>query len=251
MAKSKTIQTAPAAAAKENIDPRRLVIKGLTCGKCDHFDRHAKFSEPCEKLGVKSFASPCQYFTPSPLSINFRQAGSGVHLARLIRNSKSSDLNTLAAFLVGETLTRKHGFHFGQQVVVKIVQAGTHLNHFASASVVRADAKYVFIQGINGFRGQMLHDSVVDASEFEPVRQRLVKMKMTVCPKAEKMIGSSVMPPATGIRNFSHVRDVDPALGAVEGKPVTAGIKRAKVSTVLIGGDRKAQFGTAKKVSKK
>jgi hypothetical protein len=240
MAKRKTpaVKTAPAATAKDNSDPRRLVIKGLTCGKCDHFERSAKFADVCEKMGIKSFASPCKYFAPSPLAVNFRQSGSGVHLARLIRHAKPTDLDVLAAFLVGEKLTRKHGFYFGQQVVVKIVQAGTHLNHYASASVVRADSKYAYVQGINGFRGQMLHDSVIDAQEFEPVRQALVKAGKVCCPKAEKMIGASVMPPASGIRNFSTVRSVDPEVGAVEGQTIKAGVEKApKVRVILIGGD--------------
>ena len=240
MAQRKTpaVKTAPAATAKDNRDPRRLVIKGLTCGKCDHFERNAKFSDVCSKIGFKSFSTPCQYFAPSPMTINFRQSGSAVHLARLIRNAKSTDLDTLAAFLVGEKLTRKHGFYFGQQVVVKIVQAGTHLNHYASASIVRVDAKYAYIQGINGFRGQVLHDSVIDAQEFEPVRLALIKAGKTVCPKAEKMIGSTVMPPASGIRNFSTVRSVDPEIGAVEGQSMKAKPEKTpKVRVILIGGD--------------
>jgi hypothetical protein len=238
--KTPTAKTAPAASAKDNSDPRRLVIKGLTCGKCDHFERSPKFPDVCSKLGFKSFSTPCKYFAPSPLAVNFRQSGTGVHLARLMRNAKSTDLDVMAAFLVGEKLTRKHGFYFGQQVVVKIVQAGTHLNHYASASIVRADAKYAYVQGINGFRGQMLHDSVIDAEAFEPVRQALVKAGKTVCPKAEKLIGSSVMPPATGIRNFSTVRSVDPEVGAVEGQTMKAEYKEVtKARVVLIGGDTK------------
>lgn len=214
MAKGKT--TIIQADAPSN--PRALTITGLRCGSCNHYKRVAHFSDVCSKLGVKSFTKPCPSFSVSPAEIDFGVNNSGLHLSRLMRNASTKDLLVMAAVMRGEALTRKHGFYMGQPVIIKLFQPGTHMNHFAQARVVWANAKNVQLQGIDGFTATMLHDSIITVEKFAPMKAAMIEAGRIACPKIEKLLGLSAKAPANGVRDLSAVRRTDGKTGQVEGK---------------------------------
>lgn len=212
MAKSKTAKIVPSK------DAPRLNINAK-CGVCDHFDRSPYYGSSCKDLGIKKFASPCKAFKSSPLSIDFKESLSGVHLARLMRNVKDKDLPALASIINMEHITRKYGFHFGQPVFIKIFQKGTHLNHYASGIVVSANSKKVFIQGTkgSGFRAEVMHDSVVTVDKFKKIRSKLIRAGKLTCPIAANVIGMETQKIDPIIQNIGTIKYIEPSQGQIEG----------------------------------
>lgn len=233
MKKSKTVEI------KGSATPRRLVIK-TKCGNCDHLNRSPYYGDVCSKLGIKEFSKPCQHFKVSPLSVDFQKGSmAGIHLSRLMRNVRTNDLTALAAIINTEHITRKHGFHMGQPVYLRIFSPGSHLNHYAAAHVVSADAKKVYVQGVSGFRAEIYHRSVITSEEFAIMRRKMIKEGKTVCPKASKYFGLEEREEKSSIRNIESIRMVQPEHGAVEGELALHDrqSKGPKVKTVLLSGD--------------
>ena len=235
MARSKTI--------KEGRAPTQDVK--VRCGSCDHHTRSPYYAEVCEKLGIASFAKPCPAYVVSPLAIDFTEAGSAIHMSRLMRSVKSSQLPALAAIINQGHITRKHGYYFGQPVFLRIYSPGSHLNHYASGFVIRATHKKVFIRGVDGFRAEMAHASVIDSDTFTDMRTKMIKQGRITCPKFEAFEGSVGVKDPEVIRNIGSIRIIQSEHGAIEGELHTQEMLEArknsgqKERTVLLTGRKR------------
>lgn len=234
---------------KSASNPRRLTIK-TKCGQCDHFERSPYYGDVCSKLGIREFSSPCNHFKVSPLSVDFQGTMSAVHMARLMRSVRMKDLAALAAVINTEHITRKHGFYLGQPVYLRIFSPGTHLNHYASAHVVSADAKKVYVQGTSGFRAEVFHRSVITASVFALMKKEMIEAGRVVCPKASRYQGLEGRKGKSSIMNIETVRTIQPEFGAIEGDMATLDRKsksKGGYKTVLLSANsNKAKPTTTK-----
>lgn len=250
MAKSKSVSI------KASNNPKALSIKA-SCGSCDHFERSPYYGEACNKLGQKRFSKPCAAYKVSPLSVDFRDSLSAVHMARLMRSVSVKDLPALATVINNEHITRKHGFYFGQPVFICVFHPGTHLNHYASGLVVSADHKLVYIQGTCGFRAEVTHGSVISAEDFSVKKAKMLRAKKITCPKAAKYLGLEETKTPEVIKNIEQVRVIHPSKGFVEGntnydKLVEMEKQAPKNKTVmLIGGRRVTGEGPTAKTQTK
>jgi len=225
-----------------SVPSRNAVIKGLRCGSCYHFAhyRAADFPETCNQIGITKDAAPCVSYSPSPTGSRMsRKHDAASQLARVMRNIPTSDIPALAAMIAGEHITRKHGFYFGQIVFVRVFAGGTHLNHFAKAFVVRADAQYVYLQGTGKkpWAGKCFHNSVITAKKFRKMRADMERTNNVIDRKAAVFFGGS----GYAVQDISRIGAAHPKSGIQTG----GNHKPQLVKTTLIVAGRKVERRTA------
>jgi len=129
----------------------------------------------CNSLGVIEEDKACALFKPNHRSVRFDKKSKTAQFRKLVAGMPVDQLKLIASFLNQEALTRKRGFHFGQEVFVLIL-GGDYLKNYRRAIVVSADSKQVYVTGrFEKFSGNLMHSSVLTQEAWEKKRVILLK----------------------------------------------------------------------------
>lgn len=160
-------------------------IRGARCGYCMFFKRASFYKKPCEELGIKTFARPCQAFLVNPYMIDLHK-DSIEYIASSLANLNTASITKMNVLLNQEVATRRAGFYFGQEIIVRKFGDDFLSNH-CIARVIMANNIYVFVQDRHSnFRGMYLHKHVFTLESWEKKRKQLVFHKRLVDPDYAK-----------------------------------------------------------------
>lgn len=192
----------------------------LTCGSCLFLNRDKVFQHKCSELGKIATSKACASHKADAFQvIGSEQAVSRLsHMSSAMRDLSVAQLQAMAALLLGERTTRKHGWRFYQRVYIRMSGSASsnYLNNFAVGYVVSADKEYVRIVGESGKTMiSALNDpdstTVYTVARFKPLREEMVKNKQ--------------FHDLTSVRS-SYVRPLDDFLES--DKPVSKAVTKSK-----------------------
>lgn len=175
---------------------RPKLIKGLMinvkCRDCIFYKNSAlytdgKFPQSCSNLGVGPSANPCPNFAPKVEGIKnkFDEKIDVSELGEFLKKIDSRKFPWLASILTMEGKTRKFGFSFGETVYIKMFN-GNYLSNYRKASVVYATKTHVHVLGKDGWRGMIMHESVILPRQYAKIRDGLKAKRLLVDPATKQ-----------------------------------------------------------------
>ena len=179
-------------------DKVKVVGLNVKCGSCVYYNRSAIFSDgekltSCSKMGRLPVSLPCSSYSVDPYAIDFKDRPVAMKALKefFAECTSNNDLKTAAALLLRENVTRKYGFHLGQQIYLKAFE-GDYISNWYAATVIYADSNYVYCQGLNGSRWQVYHDSIVLPKNFNKIKTGLKSRRRLIDPRWELISGTEL-----------------------------------------------------------
>jgi hypothetical protein len=174
----------------------------LTCGSCSGLERDRLISGSptrCSGQGKLPSSKICSSFKPdvfalAPLNSNATYIKDPLDLlATSIADFTISELQVLAALLLGEKKTRKYGFRFWQVVYVRLVGSASsnYLHNFGKGRILDANKEYIRVISETGKTCiQVVNDkdsnTLFTLEQFKPLRNKMVREKLIDDPALTK-----------------------------------------------------------------
>lgn len=173
----------------DEIKVKQITTGRLTCGDCVGLTREVLLNgekESCSKQGFKAAHKACPKFRPDSFRLQSAiEDGENIlsELGTIIGGFDVRQLRALAATILNEATTRKHGFQFYQKVYVRFrgTARSDYITNFMTARILNADkdrvrvcsddGKVVFTYENTGDQGPSIY--TVDA--FEPLKESMIK----------------------------------------------------------------------------
>lgn len=156
-----------------------------SCQDCVFYNTQSTYAKPCKQLGVLAISKTCKRFTVNPYLIDFNSSKPSNLIRELISSLSKKDIHLFANVINQEYRTRKYGFYFGQEVMIRVF-VGDYISNYASALIINANKYNVYIQGSNGFHGMILHKNILTMEEWDKKRKSLLKRGLIKDPDYKK-----------------------------------------------------------------
>ncbi len=159
----------------------------LTCRRCIFFEAHATYEKPCRALGRDEDAPTCTRFKPDPRQVGLDRDDMAEAFA-LMRKVGTRKLPLLAAVIMQAAANKRHGgdLRAGDQVFVRL-RAGDYLSNFGAGMLVFIDKWNATVLGHKGFLAEVGRDSILTRSEYEELRERMLRKEQINDPASTRM----------------------------------------------------------------
>jgi len=167
----------------------------MKCGECLHHKRGpAVYDKKCKDLGVQSFASACDDFTPDTYKLVTVQEDAIEQIAIIAKDLKPSQLRILAYLFKYAATVQKTGYKFGQPIFMNLSAPRiSYLDCWFQGRVIGAtkDLKYLHVASSlrsKRYRKKLVFltlpiASVLSKSRFTALSERLTEEGKIQTPK--------------------------------------------------------------------
>jgi hypothetical protein len=224
MSKEKTTQ-APAIGLTDDAatEVRQSLKKQLNCGSCEGLTRSSVLETRCIDQGRLATSRSCGSHVPDAFTLAGGEEKVNLLLtvSEVMGRMSPNELQIMAALMIGEKATRRHGFKFHQKVYIRVRGESTsnYLSNFAVGYVLSADKDNVKVIGETGrMSATFLNDpdslTLYTVARFNTIRREMVEQKHYVDPNVRLTMPKPepVEPKKRSAKGFGAVKTFDEAI---------------------------------------